>query len=175
MTTIKLKSKNKNNFKIKPKTTSGNKNMGMSTFLWGPFFWMTIHTTCMGFPFDKPTKIQKSNYKRFFKSMGDVLPCGLCRTSYKKFLKEIPLNTKVLSSRKNLFIWSCEIHNKVNKKLGCKIFTKKQMIKKYKFLETFRASCSKDKLGCRNTVKKNNKKPKIVFVTIKNKKGRKMT
>lgn len=154
--------------------SNSNRNMGMATRMWGVFWWMTIHTACMGYPYDKPTKKQKADYKRFFKSIGDVLPCGLCRTSYKKFIKESPMTNKVLKNRKNLFIWSCELHNKVNKKLGCKKFTRKQMMKKYKFLESFRASCSKDKLGCRNTIKKNNKKPKVVFVTLKTKKGKKV-
>ena len=148
------------------------KNMGMATRLWGPFWWGTFHTASMGYPYNEATKKEKSYYKRFYKSIGDVLPCSLCKISYKHFLKDLPLTNKVLSSRKNLFVWTCKIHNKVNNKLSCKQITIKQMMKKYNFYDSFRASCSKDKLGCITTVKKNNRKTKIVYISIKNKKGK---
>lgn len=143
-----------------------NKDMGMMTRWWGPFFWASMHSVAMGYPIN-PTKKQKKEYKSYFVSIKNVLPCGLCRKSFSKFLKELPLNDKVLKNRKNLFIWTCKIHNKVNKKLSCKQFNRKQMEKKYKFYETFRASCSKDKLGCRKSAVKNNKKTKIVYVHYK--------
>ena len=149
------------------KSVKNSKSMGMATRFWGVIHWETIHTTSMGYAYNNPSSKQKADYKRFYTSFGNIIPCGLCRTSYKKFLKELPLTEKVLSSRKRLFVWTCMIHNKVNQKLGCLIFTRKQIESKYKFMENFRASCSKDKLGCKNTIKKINKKTKIIYVKIK--------
>lgn len=145
---------------------TSNENMGMATRFWGSPFWVSIHSVAMGYPVH-PTKKQKKEYKIYFECLKNVLPCGLCRDSFKKFLKELPLDDNVLKNRKNLFMWTCKIHNKVNKKLNCAELTKNQMEKKYKFYDSFRASCSKDKLGCRNTIKKNNKKTKIVYVHTK--------
>ena len=80
---------------------------------------------------------------------GKVLPCNLCRDSYSAFVKKLPLTDRVMSSRKNLVGWLFKIHNMVNKKLNCKVLNTKQLTKKMKFYEKFRAvKCSKDLGGC---------------------------
>lgn len=127
----------------------------MVTRCWGHAAWWTMESFAMGYPLTKPTKKQRTDYKRFYRSFGDTLPCNLCRDSFKKFLREIPLNSTVLSGRKNLVFWVFKIHNRVNNKLECKEFTKKDMEKRYKFYEQFRAkNCSKDLGGCVKSAKK---------------------
>lgn len=126
-----------------------DKNPNMRTKSWGPPAWFSTTCYLMGYPSCKPTATQKRNYKRFLTSFGDVLPCNLCRDSYKKFVRESPLTDSVLSTRKKLVMWFFKIHNKVNKKLGCKVLTTAQMNKKYKWYENFRAvKCSADMGGC---------------------------
>ncbi len=121
----------------------------MRTNSWGPPAWFAVNCFLMGYPLRGPTKIQKKIYKNFLTLLGKVLPCNLCRDSYAKFLKELPLTEKVLSGRKKLIKWFFDIHNKVNKKLGCKVYTTKQLNKKYKYFDRFRAiKCSKDLVGC---------------------------
>lgn len=125
------------------------------TRCWGQPAWYTMEIFAMGYPVSNPTKKQSRDYKRFYKSFGDTLPCNLCRDSFKMFIKEIPLDDKALSGRKNLVFWVFRVHNRVNKKLSCKQFTRKDMEKKYKFYEQFRAkNCSKDLGGCLKGAKK---------------------
>lgn len=136
------------------------KNPNIRTKAWGPPAWFYITCSLMGYPENKPTKKQKSQYKNFLVSVGDTLPCNLCRDSYKKYMKELPLSDRVMSSRKNIVMWLFKIHNKVNKKLNCKVLTKLQMEKKYKWYEKFRAvSCSPKLGGCLKATE-NVKKPK---------------
>ena len=125
------------------------------TTCWGASGWFTLEIFAMGYPLSGPTKKQRLDYKRFYKSFGDTLPCNLCRDSFKKFIKEVPLDDKALSGRKNLVFWVFKIHNLVNKKLSCKQFSRSDMERKYKFYEGFRAkNCSKDLGGCLNGRKK---------------------
>lgn len=124
-------------------------NPNMRTKSWGPPAWFSATCFLMGYPKTNPTKTQKKTYKNFMILFGKVLPCNLCRDSYAKFIKELPLTDSVLSCRKNLVNWFFKIHNKVNKKLGCKVLNNAQLKKKFKYFETFRAvKCSADLGGC---------------------------
>lgn len=152
----------------KKKATKKSKNPNLRTKAWGPPAWFYVTCVLMGYPEKNSTPTQKRVYKSFLTLVGKTLPCNLCRTSYAKFLKETPVTKKVLSSRKNLVMWFFKIHNKVNKKLKCKLLTKAQMEKKYKWYEKFRAvSCSPELGGCLKATA-NVKKPKrtrvIMFV-----------
>lgn len=130
-------------------------NPNMRTKSWGPPAWFTITCFLMGYPKSSPTKQQRSIYKTFIVHFGKTLPCNLCRDSFKRFVKEMPLSEGVLSGRKKLVMWLFALHNKVNKKLGCKVLTKSQMEKKYRWYETFRAvKCSPDLGGCLKSDKK---------------------
>lgn len=142
--------------------TPKKKSNNMRTRAWGPPMWFSITCVLMGYPEKNPTNTQKRDYVKFLKSLGKVMPCNLCRDSYKKFLKELPLTQKVLRSRKNLVMWFFKIHNKVNQKLNTKQLTQSQMEKKYKYYNQFRAAgCSKTDTGCNKTFNKNPKRCKI--------------
>lgn len=141
------------------------KNPNLRTKAWGPPAWFYITCSLMGYPEKNPTKVQKKDYKNFLVYMGKTLPCNLCRDSYKKFMKELPLTDRVMSSRKNLVMWFFKIHNKVNKKLKCKILNKNQLEKKYRWYNNFRAvSCSPELGGCLKAVDniKTPKKTKVI-------------
>lgn len=96
-----------------------NPKNGLVTKIWGPPSWISLHCITYGYP-ENPTSEQKKNYKKYFQLIGDVLPCGACRSSYKKFISEgdTLLNNKVMKDRKSLTKWFIKVHNKVNKKLG---------------------------------------------------------
>lgn len=153
-----------------------NKNPNVRTRAWGPVAWMTINFIILGYPKTNPSSSKRKLYRNFLIQIGKVLPCNLCRSSYAKFIKEIPLDRSALSGRKNLLFWFFKIHNRVNKKLGCKELTRAQFEKKYKYLEQFRAkSCSPKMAGCTKPLA-NNKRPKrckVVVVGDKKKKKRK--
>lgn len=142
-------------------------NPNMRTKAWGPPAWFFMTCVAMGYPSKNPTKLQKSYYRNFFKYVGKTLPCSLCRTSFAKFTKELPLTDKVLSSRRSLVIWLFKIHNKVNKKLKCKVLNKHDMDKKYKWYNQFRATtCSKKVGGCINAEKSVKKPLRTKIVTL---------
>lgn len=147
-----------------------NENMGIRTKAFGPPMWITMFLIIQGYPYKNPTKKNKKDYKKFFKSLGDVIPCSLCRTSYKKFItKDLPLTDKVLNNRKSLAMWGFELKNLVNKKIGCYQISKKEMKKKYVFYDSFRASkCHKNiSVGC-TRAKNQNKIPKRTKILILN-------
>lgn len=141
-------------------------NLGMRTKSWGPPAWFFLDIVTFGYP-TKPTNVQKKKYKQFFTILGDILPCGLCRESYRKFIREIKLTDKVLKNRRNLTMWFFKIHNMVNKKLGCKELSTVEMKKKIKFYEGFRASkCNKKMEGCTRALDQNKIPKKSKVITI---------
>lgn len=122
-------------------------NNGLITSIWGPPEWDSFHATTFGYPIN-PTEEDKINYLNYFILKGFVLPCGLCRTSYQKFIKEgdTLLDMNVMESRETLTKWGFRIHNAVNKKLGVNYGeTYEELCYKY---ESFRAKCSKTEKGC---------------------------
>ena len=123
-----------------------NIDNGMMTKVWGPAGWLFLHCVAAGYPYvidpDKPEHIEKQNdYYRFFYYLGKVLPCKYCRNSYDKFFTDLsPVNH--LGSRKELFKWLYDVHNKVNDKLGvpdCERPTLGEVESNY---EQFRAKCT---------------------------------
>ena len=124
---------------------SGN---GLITSIWGPHAWEFIHSVAFGYPIS-PSEEQKKNYKDFFIKMGDILPCGYCRTSFKQFITEnqdTVIDDNVMKSRENLTKWTFNLHNAINNKLGHNYGeTYEEMCFKY---ESYRAKCSKTANGC---------------------------
>lgn len=124
-----------------------NSNNGLITKIWGESGWIFGHAITFGYPIN-PTIEQKNNYKNYFISLGDVLPCKYCRESYKKFitLDETKLTDEDLKNRETLTRWFYRIHNKVNEKLEIEYGTTyEDIVEKY---ESFRANCSKNEKGC---------------------------
>ena len=84
--------------------------------VWGPFFWHTIHISALGYP-QKPSYGQKKAAKEFFEALAFLIPCPVCRDHYSKFLQETPISPS-LDRREDLFKWTVDLHNAVNKQLG---------------------------------------------------------
>lgn len=119
-----------------------NSNNGMLTTIWGPSLWHSLHCISFNYPV-KPTKEDKEHYKNFVMSLRYVLPCKYCRDNFKHNLKEVPLNNKALSSRKEFSKWMFDFHQVVNKCLGKKNnFNFNQIRERY---EHFRARCKPSK------------------------------
>uniref|UniRef100_A0A6C0HEJ8 thiol oxidase n=1 Tax=viral metagenome TaxID=1070528 RepID=A0A6C0HEJ8_9ZZZZ len=96
---------------------------------WGPFFWHTMHILALGYP-NTPTYAEKRAAKEFFESLQHLIPCPVCRHHYTDYLKENPL-TPSLDTRKDLFTWTINLHNTVNKQLGKPEFTEMESINFY--------------------------------------------
>jgi len=84
----------------------------MKNSQWGPAAWLFLHSVTFQYP-ENPTDQDKNNYKIFFDSLQNILPCPNCREHYQKNLKENPMN---LESRESLIKWVIDLHNAVNKK-----------------------------------------------------------
>jgi hypothetical protein len=98
--------------------------------IWGPSFWNTMHYSAIIYS-NNPTDEDKNNVKLFLLSLQNILPCAKCREHYKQNLIKYPLNDHVLSSKINLFKWTNDIHNEVNKMNNKKQFTLEDSLKKY--------------------------------------------
>jgi hypothetical protein len=96
---------------------------------WGPFFWHTMHLVALGYPIE-PSYAEKRAAKEFFESFTHLIPCPTCKLHYAEHLKELPV-TPSLDNRKDLFKWTVDMHNLVNKDLGKPQYTESDAIAFY--------------------------------------------
>lgn len=118
------------------------KNNGLITKIWGGPGWTFNHSITFGYPLN-PTDVQKNDFRNYFVSLGNVLPCRYCRESYIKFITsgDTALTDEVLTNRETLTKWFYDVHQAVNQKLEVDYgFTYDDLVEKY---ESFRAKCGK--------------------------------
>ena len=89
----------------------------MDTEVWGPAAWLLIHSAALAYSEENPTVKVRNNYRKFFESLVDVLPCVYCRKHYTERFDMTSLNN-ALDSRVKLFRWTVDLHNEVNKSIG---------------------------------------------------------
>lgn len=127
---------------IHKKPSDNTDNLGLLTKIWGPPMWESIFCVAFGYP-TNPTEEDKIGYKKYFESLGCVLPCPFCRNSYCKFIEpngELELTDDVFISRDTLTYWVYKLRNRVNKKLGVDYGVSFEQVKeKY---NSYRAKCS---------------------------------
>lgn len=97
--------------------------------VWGPMFWHVLHVVALSYP-SNPTYAQKRAAKEFYESMAELIPCPICREHYKQHIQKLPLSPH-LDRRDDLFRWTVEVHNEVNKLLGKPMVTEAESIKYY--------------------------------------------
>ena len=74
--------------------------MGIDTRFWGPSGWDLFHR--IAFHSQNPEVLQ---------DIAEILPCKFCRNSTRRFVKELPYDSKHPAE------WLYRLHNKVNHKL----------------------------------------------------------
>jgi hypothetical protein len=89
----------------------------MKPAVWGKHVWYSIHFVALQYPIN-PSEQDKKLYFEFYKTLGKVLPCAVCRNHFKVIWNQYPLTTDRLASRSALFAWTVEVHNLVNEDLG---------------------------------------------------------
>jgi hypothetical protein len=89
-----------------------NKN-SFNPELWGSSGWIFLQHVALSYP-SNPTNEDKQNYKRFFLSLENILPCQSCSDNFRKHIGKIPINS-YLKNNHTLFNWIVQIHNEVNK------------------------------------------------------------
>ena len=101
----------------------------MNQNIWGSHLWFSLHTITFTYPLI-PSLEDKQQFKNFFISLKDVIPCSICQKNYKRHLKEFPIENH-LNNRKDLVIWLIDVHNMVNSEIGKKVMSYETVIKKY--------------------------------------------
>ena len=96
---------------------------------WGPFFWHTMHIVALGYP-NEPTYAEKRAAKEFYESFTHLIPCPTCKMHYADHLKAMPVSPS-LDTRKDLFRWTVDMHNLVNKDLAKPEYTEAEAIAFY--------------------------------------------
>jgi len=86
---------------------------------WGNYGWGFIHNVALGYPTDISYML-KEQYRIFFESFGDVLPCVECSKHYKQLIAKTPPD---FTNKDTLFKWTVDIHNQTNHKLNKKTIT----------------------------------------------------
>lgn len=84
--------------------------------IWGPSGWKFLHYVSLGYP-DNPSDRDKNNYKNFFYSLSNVIPCQKCSNNFKKNLNDYPIDNS-LNNRESLSKWLIDVHNSVNQELN---------------------------------------------------------
>jgi len=97
--------------------------------IWGPYGWKFMHYVSFGYP-ENPSIQDKKNYKNFYYSIQNILPCKRCQLHYQHNLKEYPIDNS-LKDRESLIKWVIDIHNKVNKETGKKEYEYEEAKKLY--------------------------------------------
>jgi hypothetical protein len=96
--------------------------MGISAEQWGRQAWHFLHTICFNYA-DNPTETDKKDYSDFIDAFQRVLPCPYCAEHFKELLIKLPIK---LDNKTQLFNWSVDIHNEVNKSNGKAILSYEQ-------------------------------------------------
>lgn len=100
---------------------------GIDPKLWGKAIWDSMHWVAAGFP-DTPNPDDRKNYRVWFMTIMNVLPCNECRHHAIQILRT---NPPKVDSRAVLFEWTVDIHNELNKILGAPGITLEDARKRY--------------------------------------------
>ena len=68
---------------------------------------------------DKPSEEKKKSVFSFYESFSNLYPCHYCADELRTDLKENKINAE---SREELMKWTCQMHNRVNVRLGKPIY-----------------------------------------------------
>lgn len=118
------------------KTNTYGTQINLNASCWGSILWTTLEIVVAGYPEKNVSPQMKSEYRNFFYSIGNVLPCDFCRNHYRQNMKKFPIDP-YLGSRRDLAQWLYALHNQVNKLTGKtspppsfeKVFTKFDVIR----------------------------------------------
>jgi hypothetical protein len=88
----------------------------MDPTVWGPSYWMFLHTSAANYP-KHPNAITKKVYYRLFHNFHEFIPHNEIAGNFRKLLDLYPV-TPYLDSRSRLVEWVNFIHNKINEHKG---------------------------------------------------------
>jgi len=89
--------------------------------IWGAGAWTFMHYVALTYP-TNPTEDDRNKYHTFFHNLQFVLPCSKCAKNYSENLSSLPLQGS-LENNQQLFKWTVDMHNLVNKESNKKQIT----------------------------------------------------
>jgi hypothetical protein len=96
---------------------------------WGSHLWIPLHCITFNAPIILNSN-DKKIYIEYFKILGYLLPCNLCKDSYAYFYKKLKPKY-FFNDQQGLTYWLYCIHNLVNAKLNKKSITFKELVMTY--------------------------------------------
>jgi hypothetical protein len=82
----------------------------MSTPIWQPVTWVIFHSISKNYKEE-----YHPYYIRFFETFKTIIPCKMCRTHYNENLNKENLTIESNVNSQNIFNWTINLHNIVNK------------------------------------------------------------
>lgn len=80
--------------------------------------WRFLHTVLAQYP-EEPSEDERETLVGFLHLFSRVYPCRECAEHFQIYLKKYPPQ---VSSRQTAMMWGCDVHNKVNVRLGKPVF-----------------------------------------------------
>ncbi|KAE9550607.1 hypothetical protein FO519_006178 [Halicephalobus sp. NKZ332] len=111
-------SKKKVGEKVEEKLESRRKDCPVDKDELGRSTWNLLHTMAAYYP-ENPREQEKKDMKDTIHSMSKTYPCVHCAEDFREDLKQHP---PVLDNKDSLSKWMCEMHNRVNVKIGKEVF-----------------------------------------------------
>jgi hypothetical protein len=96
------------------KITSVTKGSSYDPDAFGPPFWFTIHNSATTYPVN-PTPIIRDSMKCLLQNLPLLVPCVSCKEHFYTYLNSINLDN-VVESKENLFSFTVNVHNYVNRR-----------------------------------------------------------
>lgn len=92
----------------------------ISTALWGPVIWDTLHYISLGYPVDNPTPEVQQAALDVFKALPFLLPCLLCRVHLAEtYETDMPLTPEIFQSQEALGNYIVALRDLVKRKHAC--------------------------------------------------------
>jgi len=88
----------------------------MDPLVWGPHYWMFLHTVAAHYPI-KPTPAEKKVHYRLIHNFHEFIPHRQIAASFRRLLEQNPV-TPYLDSHDDFTRWVHHLHNEVNQQLG---------------------------------------------------------
>ena len=78
--------------------------------LWHQSFWSFLHTTCLWA--DRRPKSLSMDCPLLARGLAEAIPCPSCKAEWLAVISEVPCEGR------EMFPWSVDVHNTINKRLG---------------------------------------------------------
>lgn len=86
--------------------------MGIAPDIWGPSTWTFLHLIVLAEQDDVSDRLV--HYKQLYELLTYLLPCAKCRKHLQENIKSLK-DIENLQSKRELFDWTTQLHNNVNK------------------------------------------------------------